>query len=130
MAKLSRGEMSSGRPGHLVIDDEARIPSVVLDALPGLRRLVLGEAHKQTRDLRRVRETSTVEQAWDDSREHGRITVAPKMHELHSRIEVLELVGRLRGKNGNGIVEAPLLLKLALGVVGHTSDNQRHCLAR
>ena len=51
------------RPGHPVVDDEARILGVVLDAPSGLRQLVLGEAHEETRDVRRVRETSIVEQA-------------------------------------------------------------------
>ena len=54
--------MSIGRPGHPVIDDEAKIPSVVLDAPLGLRRLVLAKASEETRDLRRVKETSTAEQ--------------------------------------------------------------------
>ena len=52
------------------------------------------------------------------------VRLAKKMHELHSRIEVPELVERLRGKNETGVVKTLLLPELPLGVIGHTSDNR------
>ena len=75
VAELSCGQMSIVGPGHLVIDDESRVPSITLDALTGLRRLVVRHDSEEARDLRRVNETSTVEQAWDECR-HRTPTVA------------------------------------------------------
>ena len=60
----------------------------------------------------------------------AKVQSAKKMHALLSRIEILQLVNKLRRKNEGGVVEAPLLPELLLGVVGHTSDNQRDRLAK